>query len=247
MDMAQQELMRVTQISRAMLGLYRESKAPVEVELREMLQEVLLLMEGRFSNQRVTVTTDMPQPISVAAFPAELRQVFSNLITNAAEAAGAQGHVKVSLCPQAAGVDSSGQKTEAGAVIQIADNGPGIPGDVHAHLFQPFFTTKGELGTGLGLWVSRGIISKHGGAILAHQRHQPKRPRHHRQCVPGHHTLHQRRRRLDHFSCYCEPNDGCECRFCLEKRRRELCFGIHQQENDLEQATIALVLPDYFQ
>ena len=165
MEMAQQELARVTHISRAMLGLYRESRAPVEVELREMLQEVLLLMERRFSDQSVTVTTDMPEAITVSAFPAELRQVFSNLIANAADAAGAQGHVNVSLCPQAAGFDALNQKLQAGAVIKVADDGPGIPGDVQSQLFQPFFTTKGEQGTGLGLWVSRGIIGKHGGTI----------------------------------------------------------------------------------
>ncbi|MDQ2835004.1 MAG: PAS domain S-box protein, partial [Acidobacteriota bacterium] len=130
MDMAQQELMRVTQISRAMLGLYRESKAPVEVNLKEMLQEILLLMERRFSNEGVTVTTDMPEAISVAAFPAELRQVFSNLITNAVEAAGPRGQIKVSLCPQAAGVDRSGENVPSGAVIRVADDGPGIPKDI---------------------------------------------------------------------------------------------------------------------
>ena len=48
---------------------------------------------------------------------------------------------------------------------RIADNGAGIPPEVEPHLFQPFFTTKGERGTGLGLWVSRGIINKHGGSI----------------------------------------------------------------------------------
>lgn len=165
MDMAQQELARVTQISRAMLGLYRESKAPVDVELRELLLEILLLMERRFSDQSVNVATDMPQALSVAAFPAELRQVFSNLITNAAEAAGSQGLVRISLSPHAAGDEFSGQKTQAGAVVKIADNGPGIPAEVQTHLFQPFFTTKGEHGTGLGLWVSRGIIGKHNGMI----------------------------------------------------------------------------------
>jgi PAS domain S-box-containing protein len=165
MDMAEQELARVTQISRAMLGLYRESKAPVEVNLREMLQEILLLMERRFSDQRVAIVTDLPPGISVPAFPAELRQVFSNLITNAAEAAGSGGKVWISVEAQAAGVDATGQKTPAGAVIKVIDNGAGIPDEVQPHLFQPFFTTKGEHGTGLGLWVSRGIVNKHGGTI----------------------------------------------------------------------------------
>jgi PAS domain S-box-containing protein len=165
MDMAEQELTRVTQISRAMLGLYRESKAPVVVELKEMLQEILLLLERRLSDLGVTVQTDMLKPVSVAAFPAELRQVFNNLITNAAEAAGPGGEVKISIVPQAAGLDGAGQRTQKGAKITIADNGPGVPEDVRPHLFQPFFTTKGEHGTGLGLWVSRGIINKHGGTI----------------------------------------------------------------------------------
>jgi PAS domain S-box-containing protein len=164
MDMAEQELARVTQISRAMLGLYRESKAPVLVDLKEMLQEILLLMERRFADERVVLYVDLPSDVSVDAFPAELRQVFSNLITNAAEAAGPGGEVRVSLAPRP-GLSSDGHKQVAGATVTIADNGMGIPAEVQPHLFQPFFTTKGERGTGLGLWVSRGIVTKHGGTI----------------------------------------------------------------------------------
>jgi PAS domain S-box-containing protein len=165
MDMAEQELARVTQISRAMLGLYRESKAPVQVDLKEMLLEILLLMERRFLDLDVTMHADLPNSVVVDAFPAELRQVFTNLITNAAEAASPGGQVRVSIIPQAAGIGIDGQKQQAGATIIIADNGEGVPESVRPHLFQPFFTTKGEHGTGLGLWVSRGIINKHGGSI----------------------------------------------------------------------------------
>jgi PAS domain S-box-containing protein len=165
MDMAEQELTRVTQISRAMLGLYRESKAPVVVDLKEMLQEILLLLERRHADLGVRISTEIPKSISVAGFPAELRQVFTNLITNAAEAAGAGGEVRIAIEPQSASMDEAGQKMQAGATVTIADSGPGIPEEVRPHLFQPFFTTKGEHGTGLGLWVSRGIINKHGGTI----------------------------------------------------------------------------------
>jgi PAS domain S-box-containing protein len=165
MEMAGQELARVTQISRAMLGLYRESKAPVAVNLKEMLEETLLLMEHRFTELRVAVQSDLSDAVKVEAFPAELRQVFTNLITNAAEAAGSGGEVRISLFPVLSSVGSDGQKIRSGAKITIADNGPGIPEEVRRHLFQPFFTTKGERGTGLGLWVSRGIINKHGGNI----------------------------------------------------------------------------------
>jgi PAS domain S-box-containing protein len=165
MDMAESELARVTQISRAMLGLYRESKAPVQVDLKEILQEILLLMDRRFSDLGVTVRADLPSVVTVDAFPAELRQVFNNLITNAAEAASPGGEVRVSVSPQAAGTGVDGVKLQAGATVTISDNGPGVPEDVQPQLFQPFFTTKGEHGTGLGLWVSRGIINKHGGTI----------------------------------------------------------------------------------
>jgi PAS domain S-box-containing protein len=165
MDMAEQELARVTQISRAMLGLYRESKAPVQVDLKEMLLEILLLMERRFIDLDVTMHADLPNSVVVDAFPAELRQVFTNLITNAAEAASPGGQVRVSIIPQASGIGTDGQNQQAGATIIIADNGAGVPESVRPHLFQPFFTTKGEHGTGLGLWVSRGIINKHGGTI----------------------------------------------------------------------------------
>jgi PAS domain S-box-containing protein len=165
LDIAQSELARVTQISRAMLSLYRESKAPVPVPLKDMLDDLLLLMEGRFNTLGVHVTSDVPSGITVDGFPAELRQVFTNLITNAAEAAGQDGTVTVRVIPHNAGPNGSGQWLDTGAIVEITDNGAGIAPDIRDHLFQPFFTTKGERGTGLGLWVSQGIIRKHAGFI----------------------------------------------------------------------------------
>jgi signal transduction histidine kinase len=103
--------------------------------------------------------------LSVEGYPAELRQVFTNIISNAAEAAGDGGAVSVRAAAQVAHADDSGKMRQAGAVIDVVDNGPGIPLEIMDHLFQPFFTTKGERGTGLGLWVSQGIIRKHGGKL----------------------------------------------------------------------------------
>ncbi|HEU4636120.1 MAG TPA: ATP-binding protein [Edaphobacter sp.] len=158
-DMAESELARVTQISRAMLGLYRESRAPVSIDIKEILEDVLLLMEHRFLELQVSLKADIPSPVRIHAFPAELRQVFTNLISNAAEASSPGGTVRVfASC-------KSEDLQPHGASVVIQDNGPGIPQDVLPQLFQPFFTTKGENGTGLGLWVSKGIINKHGGSV----------------------------------------------------------------------------------
>jgi PAS domain S-box-containing protein len=165
LQMAHTELARVTQISRAMLSLYRESTAPVSVNLKEMLDDLLLLMQRRFQILGVTVSSDLPPEIAVEGFPAELRQVFTNLIANAAEAAGQGGNVTVRVRPHPGGATVSGQTAEAGAIVEIMDNGPGISPENRKRIFQPFFTTKGERGTGLGLWVSQGIIRKHAGTI----------------------------------------------------------------------------------
>ena len=175
LDIAQSELSRVTQISRAMLSLYRESKAPVRVNLKEMLEDLILLIEGRFHPVGVNITANLPDSIVVEGYPAELRQVFTNLITNAAESAGEGGTVNVVVHWQPSDNTLYGEKVPEGAVIEVRDNGPGIPPEITNQLFRPFFTTKGERGTGLGLWVSQGIIRKHGGAIELFNNEPPER------------------------------------------------------------------------
>jgi PAS domain S-box-containing protein len=157
--MAQQELNRTLQISRAMLGLYREPKAPVEVHLSDLLGSVLLLLDRQLKDQSVTVERKLEEDVPIQGFPGELRQVFTNLITNAAEAAGRGGQVRVLL------EDSQTADSRPGATVMITDSGPGVLESHQNKIFKPFFTTKGELGTGLGLWVSRGIVEKHGGTI----------------------------------------------------------------------------------
>jgi PAS domain S-box-containing protein len=170
LKMAQQELARTLQISRTMLSLYREPKAPIEVDLKELIEGVLLLLERRIQDQEITVERDLANVI-VEGFPAELRQVFTNLIVNAADAAGTGGRIGILIAPM-----SSDEYRSHGAIVEVADSGPGIPGHVEKSLFQPFFTTKGEEGTGLGLWVSMGIVQKHGGTIRIGNSTKPELP-----------------------------------------------------------------------
>jgi signal transduction histidine kinase len=169
--LAQQELGRTMQISRTMLSLYREPRAPIQIDLRELIEGVLLLLDRRLQHQGIGLETRIAGDLSVEGFPAELRQVFTNLIMNAVEAAGAKGKLRITM-ERAESAEMHG----AGAAIEIADSGPGIPPEAVKRLFQPFFTTKGADGTGLGLWVSMGIVQKHGGSISVVSSNDPELP-----------------------------------------------------------------------
>lgn len=169
--LAQQELSRTMQISRTMLSLYREPKVPIQIDLRELIEGVLLLLDRRLQHQGIRLETGISGSLVVEGFPAELRQVFTNLIVNAIEAAGPQGRIRISM------EHAEAQELHAaGAIVEIADSGPGIPREIATKLFQPFFTTKGVNGTGLGLWVSMGIVQKHGGAIRMSNCEDPNLP-----------------------------------------------------------------------
>ena len=159
LNLAQQELGRTLQISRTMLSLYREPKAPISVDLKELVEGVLLLLERRLQDLSIIVEREFTN-VTVEGFPAELRQVFTNLIVNAVDATGKKGRISIVIAQA-----SSDDYRSTGAVVEVSDSGPGITGPVEKNLFQPFFTTKGEAGTGLGLWVSLGIVQKHGGTI----------------------------------------------------------------------------------
>ena len=157
--MAEQELGRTMQISRTMLSLYREPKAPIQIDVKELLEGVLLLLERRIAHQQIQVEREFHEAI-VEGFPAELRQVVTNVLVNAIEAVGPKGRIRIRV--EAAPAE---EFRGAGAIIEVADSGPGVADGAAERLFQPFFTTKGEHGTGLGLWVSMGIVQKHGGTI----------------------------------------------------------------------------------
>ena len=164
--LAQQELNRTMQISRTLLSLYREPVAPIPVDLKELAEGVLLLLDRRLAQQDVHVERQFSEPNVVEGFPAELRQVFTNIFMNALEAAGKGGRIRIRMEPVAAQ-----ELRGAGTMVEVIDSGPGISEQAGQNLFQPFFTTKGENGTGLGLWVSNGIVQKHGGSIRISNSH----------------------------------------------------------------------------
>ncbi|HEX8925857.1 MAG TPA: PAS domain S-box protein, partial [Terriglobales bacterium] len=161
----QEELRRVMQITRLTLGFHRERAGTAAVKVTELLDNVLTLYARKISSLGLKVDRRYESDATIQAVSGELRQVFSNLIVNAVDALGENGDRLVVRVQN--GVDWRDLTTQ-GVRISIADNGPGIPPQVRHQLFHAFFTTKGEKGTGIGLWVSREIVRRHGGEITLH-------------------------------------------------------------------------------
>ena len=161
LQMASDELARIAQITSQLLTFHREARNPVDVSLTEVLQSVLVLFAPQIKQNHIAVETRFKTERSVRGFPGELRQVFSNLIGNALDAMPAKGKMVLHTRESSLASDPS----RAGVRVTLLDNGAGIPIGVRKNLSAPFYTTKGEKGTGLGLWVSRGIIDKHEGTI----------------------------------------------------------------------------------
>jgi PAS domain S-box-containing protein len=161
LQMASDELARIAQITSQLLTFHREARSPIAVSLTEVLESVLVLFAPQIKQNHIVVECRFECDRTVRGFPGELRQVFSNLVGNAVEAMSGGG--RLVLHTQLSSLASD--PARKGVRITVLDNGPGIPLGVRRNLFAPFYTTKGEKGTGLGLWVSRGILDKHEGTI----------------------------------------------------------------------------------
>ncbi len=161
LEMASEELSRITQITGQLLTFHREARHPVEVNIAEVLDSVLTLFAPQIRKGNITVEKRFETTAQIRGFPGELRQVFSNLVGNAIEAMPHGGRLVLRV-REGSRSDDPARK---GIRTTIIDSGQGIPLGVRRNLFAPFYTTKGEKGTGLGLWVSRGIVEKHEGTI----------------------------------------------------------------------------------
>jgi PAS domain S-box-containing protein len=154
------ELARVCHITRQTLGFYRESQHPVDVSIAGLLDDVLQLQGRQLLLNRITLDKKYYSHGHIRGFPVELRQVFFNLIGNAIQAMPDGGRLRIRM----------GQRWNDAAdredlAISFCDTGAGVQPEHSKHLFEPFFTTKSSKGTGLGLWISKGIIQKYDGAI----------------------------------------------------------------------------------
>jgi len=159
---ASDEIARVRHIAKQTLAFCRDSGSPVPVSLRLVLDAVLEAFRGQAQKSGIVVERRISTDGLVLAFPVEVRQILINLIANAIQAMPSGGTLRVSL-RQVTEQMTPGKRP--GIRATIADTGVGIPVEHRDKIFQPFFSTKEEKGTGLGLWVSQGIVQKFGGTI----------------------------------------------------------------------------------
>jgi PAS domain S-box-containing protein len=163
---AQQELDRVTHITTQTLRFYRQSTRPVESNVNDLLEGVIALYEPRLRSYSITIRRRYRDLPPVHAYDGEIRQVLANFIGNAIDAMHREGG-RLTL-RTSRGLDSlTGAE---GIYVTIADTGCGMDAATRVRIFEPFFSTKGNTGTGLGLWVSQTIIDKHGGRIVSRSR-----------------------------------------------------------------------------
>jgi PAS domain S-box-containing protein len=155
---AEEELERISHLARQTLGYYRDTTAPTEVQLHELIRNVLAVYNSRLVSAGIAVDLRFNDLQKVMASKGELLQVFSNVIANAIDSMGQGGTLSIATRKVIA---SKGDGLEA----TIRDSGTGIQPENLTKIFEPFFTTKGEKGTGIGLWVSKQLVEARGGQM----------------------------------------------------------------------------------
>jgi PAS domain S-box-containing protein len=152
---AEKELERVSHIARQTLGYYRDPGPPSEIHLDKLFEEVLSVYRFKLLAGNIAVDCAFAHYRAISASRDELMQVFSNLITNAIDAMPEGGVMTIKTRE----VDGKGVE------IQVRDRGTGISAENLDRVFEPFFSTKEQHGTGIGLWVARQLLEKRGGSI----------------------------------------------------------------------------------
>ncbi|MEG9437428.1 PAS domain-containing protein [Edaphobacter sp. HDX4] len=152
---AESEISRISSVARQTLAFYRDLNNPVEFDLRIAIEESLRVLNKEAQMRQISVVADLPErPATLRGSLGELKQVFSNLLINAVHASSTGSLISIRI-----------RSTSSGVVLLMADQGHGISPEHLGRIFEPFFSTRKESGTGLGLWVTRQIVQKHGGSL----------------------------------------------------------------------------------
>jgi signal transduction histidine kinase len=166
----EQELRRISHISKQTLGFYRENVAASAVRVGEILQPLISVFGNRMQNKGIDLRIEVRRDPEIYAKEGEIRQLVANLLSNSIDAVKFRGIIRIR-------VDATRLHRQGswGTRITVADSGSGISPALRAKLFEPFFTTKNDVGTGLGLWVSKNIVERHHGSIRVKSNTTPGR------------------------------------------------------------------------
>ena len=157
---AEEELERVAQLTKQTLGFYRDTKGAIPTRVGSVVEGLVSVFGPRLRNKRILMKSEIADDAAILANTGEIRQLIANLLTNSIDAAEDGGTIRVRV---SAGRDW--KTSQPGVRFTIADTGHGIPRAILPKLFEPFFTTRKDVGTGLGLWVCKSIVEKHDGSI----------------------------------------------------------------------------------
>jgi signal transduction histidine kinase len=160
-QIAMSELARVSEIVTQTLRFYRQQSKPEMVQITEIVESALVLYQRRLISAQIVVEKDFRECRPIFAMAGELRQLIVNLVGNALDAMVGGGALKIRIT----NTREYSNGARPGIRLTVGDTGSGIHPEIKKKLFEPFVSTKGDTGTGLGLWVSSGIVQKHGGTI----------------------------------------------------------------------------------
>jgi PAS domain S-box-containing protein len=162
---ADEELKRVAHIARQTLGFYRDTSSALQLSIASAVGEILAIYDRRFHYKGIRVDIEIPADLTICILQGEFKQIVSNLVSNAIDASPQDCRLRVRAWA------SHHRETGApGIRLVVADQGTGIPADIRQKIFTPFFTTKRDVGTGLGLWIVRDLLLRRGGSILCRSR-----------------------------------------------------------------------------
>jgi two-component system CheB/CheR fusion protein len=168
---ALEEVGRVSHITQQTLKFYRQSTAPSSVHVSEILDSLLVLYHGKLLANNISVHRQYREGPPILCLAGDLRQIFANIIANAVDAMKSGGSLTMRVSPSF----DWRNKERLGIRTTIADSGTGMDTETLLKIYEPFFTTKNETGTGLGMWVSAQLVERLQGDLRVSSTTRPGR------------------------------------------------------------------------
>jgi len=159
-DVLKAETERVTRIVRQMLGLYRNVVQLSNFDLNAVVEDTLTLFSRPLAKSGITVDKRLGNISGFKGSADQFRQLLSNLVVNSRDSMPSGGKLTLRTKQFRSTAGAHGWVS-----VSVSDSGTGIPREMQKSMFEPFVSTKGSRGTGLGLWIVKGIVENHNGRI----------------------------------------------------------------------------------